>query len=83
MWGGILALLDPAQQLLPLLDLPYISPISPLYLPCALLDPAQQLLPLLDLDEALEEGARVLGHLGRCSGDMAEIYSSGGDIAGI
>ena len=30
----------------------------------ALLDPAQQLLPLLDLDEALEEGARVLGHLG-------------------
>ena len=39
----------------------------------ALLDPAQQLLPLLDLDEALEEGARVLGHLGGCSGDMVEI----------
>ena len=48
-----------------------------------MLDPAQQLLPLLDLDEALEEGARVLGHLGRCSGDIMEIYSSGGDIAGI
>ena len=28
-----------------------------------MLDPAQQLLPLLDLDEALEEGARILGHL--------------------